>query len=211
MRDDSSPVNDWISRSIAGDRAAIESLLVHFHDPLLGFIRTSITPRESADVTADDVLQQTMIEVFRSIRQFRPEGESSFFAWVKTIARTRHLNLQSARRAAKRGGGRQPVGGRRSADDTATSILNLIAGHEPSPSLVLRRREAVDVVTQALSALNPERRHVIELRYGQGLSIAQVAAKLGKGEGAVKMQIHRAIQEIRQIILVDFKEFTAGA
>jgi RNA polymerase sigma factor (sigma-70 family) len=42
-----------------------------------------------------------------------------------------------------------------------------------------------------------DRRQLIELRFVEGLSIAEVAARIGKSEGAVKQLQRRAIEQLK--------------
>ena len=203
-------IDDLILRSTAGDATAIESVLLHFHDPLLQFIRSTLAAPDSADFSAEDLFQETLVEAFRRVKGLEAQGSIAFFAWLKTIAHHRHLNRLKAAKALKRGGARKRIVNGIATESTATSILHLIAGTEARPSVIVRRKEAVGVVAVALSKLDAERRQVIELRYGQRMSNAQVAEKMGKSEGAIKMLISRTLQELRKSIQTDFKDFTAG-
>jgi RNA polymerase sigma factor (sigma-70 family) len=115
-----------------------------------------------------------------------------------------------AANAQKRGGGRVPLSGRPNQDDTATSVLKLLAGPDRTPSMLARRGEAVAIVAKALDQLDPHRRRILDLRYGQGCSIHDIAVKEGKGEGAIKMLIHRTVNELRDAIRTQFGDFSIG-
>jgi RNA polymerase sigma-70 factor (sigma-E family) len=52
-------------------------------------------------------------------------------------------------------------------------------------------------VGRALTALTPNQREVVVLRYWEGLSVAETAAMLGVSEGTVKSQMHRAVSAMR--------------
>jgi RNA polymerase sigma-70 factor (ECF subfamily) len=191
-----------IEKAVAGDESSLESLLMHFYNPLLQWISTALMRGDAGGVVADDVLQETMVAAFRSVRQIEPRGSRAFFSWLKTIARTRLINLIDARRAQKRGG--------QLANAVATSILNRIAARDPSPSLIARRKEATEAIAKAMAQLEPGRRKVLQLRYGQGLSIQEVATRIGKSEGAVKMLISRSIEQLRESI-ANIEGFTRDA
>ena len=51
---------------------------------------------------------------------------------------------------------------------------------------------------RAVRTLPPDQRRVIELRFGDERSIAEIARTLGRSEGAVKQLQFRAIQTLRQ-------------
>jgi RNA polymerase sigma factor (sigma-70 family) len=97
------------------------------------------------------------------------------------------------------------------ADGKATSILNHLAGRDPTPSLIARRSEAVGLIAAALAKLDPVRQQVMEFRFGQGMSLEEIAARTGKTEGAIKMIINRAIKDLREELAVDFGQSSAGA
>src|SRR5262245_14604318 len=50
---------------------------------------------------------------------------------------------------------------------------------------------------EALSLLEPEDRHAVELRFLHGLSYAEVAHVLGVSEPAARMRVHRALGALR--------------
>ena len=52
---------------------------------------------------------------------------------------------------------------------------------------------------QALSALRPDERRLIRLRYEQDLTQGQVAAALGVPEGTVKVRLHRVRARLRGV------------
>jgi RNA polymerase sigma-70 factor (ECF subfamily) len=204
-------LDELIMRAASGEVAAAESLLLHYHDPLLHFIQTLLPAKEDAELSCDDLLQEAMIGAFQGIRGIEARGNAAFFAWLKAVARTRFLNRVKANAAAKRGGNHRRVVTPAGADSTATSVLHLVVGPYATPSVIVRQKEAADIVAKAVKKLDPDRRRVIELRFGSGMSVAEVAAQLGRSEGAVKMLISRVLNELRAAVKADFKDFSAGA
>ena len=74
------------ARAAAGDAAAFEALVRAHQSQLRGFLRR-LTRGDAA--LADDLAQETFLEAFRKIGQFR--GEGSFAGWLLRIAWTRYL------------------------------------------------------------------------------------------------------------------------
>jgi RNA polymerase sigma-70 factor, ECF subfamily len=196
------PLDQAVVKAVGGDSAALELLLIHFHDPLLRYIRNSLFGGYRTGLTPEDTLQETFAEAFRQIRMIEARGEVAFHAWLKTIARTRYINQLKAAKAAKRGGQQRflsPAG-----DETSTNIFNVIAGSDPTPSLVLRRHEVISALQDSLRVLNAVSQQVLDLRYGQGLSVREVAAIVGKSEGAVKLIVYRATKDLQAMLLEKF-------
>jgi RNA polymerase sigma-70 factor (ECF subfamily) len=192
-------VERMIAEAVAGDRVALESLLLLHHDWLLRYVRSLLTRTRVATIDAEDALQETLVEAFRRIDTLEARGRDAFAAWLKTVARTRVSNMLKAQRAAKRGGGRRRIvaAGNSPNAQTVTTILGLIAGEAPTPSVILRRKEAGEALQDALAALQPLKRQIMEWRYGHGMSIESIAGKTGKSVSAVKMIIHRCLQDLR--------------
>jgi RNA polymerase sigma-70 factor (ECF subfamily) len=74
-----------VARVIAGDPEAQESLYRAFEAPVYGLARRICRTTEDAE----DVFQETFLEIFRSIRRFR--GSGSLWGWIRTIAASKAL------------------------------------------------------------------------------------------------------------------------
>jgi RNA polymerase sigma factor (sigma-70 family) len=203
-------LDEWVVQAVAGNRSSLDSLLLHFHDPLRRFIGASVALGAPVGISHDDVLQEAIIAAIRGVNGITPCGADAFFAWLKTIARHSHLNMIKAAKTQKRGEGRPAVTGARTDDPTATSILGGIAGADPSPSLIYRRKEAIEAIALAIARLSPEQREMIELYYQSHVPVRDLAQKMGKSEEAVRTSIHRAVNRLREMLAADFGEFSAG-
>jgi RNA polymerase sigma-70 factor (ECF subfamily) len=94
--------------------------------------------------------------------------------------------------------------GRYRGEGTVAAWLLGIAYHKvsdwrrkPLPDEVLFQQWQRATLEQALHTLTPERAEAIALRFFGELSNAEVAAVMGKQEAAVKMLVHRGLQELR--------------
>jgi RNA polymerase sigma-70 factor (ECF subfamily) len=66
---------------------------------------------------------------------------------------------------------------------------------------MVEARMTLDEVMRATENLPEAQRQVIALRFGAGLSVAETARTLGKGEGNVKVIQHKAIAKLREFLL----------
>ncbi|HZZ41637.1 MAG TPA: RNA polymerase sigma factor [Tepidisphaeraceae bacterium] len=187
-----------MDRAVEGDASALEELLLHFHDPMLAEIRRLMCGQDGAE----DVLQEVMIETFRRIRTLEARGGEAFGAWLRAIARTRVINRAKAGRRLKRGGGMER--------DVAESVWERIVGWETAASVTARKKEAIEFIAREVGRLDENRRQAIRMRYGQGMSVEQIAIKMGKKPGAVKMLINRAIKELREAMGTGAGDFSRG-
>ncbi|HEY8122600.1 MAG TPA: sigma-70 family RNA polymerase sigma factor [Myxococcota bacterium] len=118
---------------------------------------------------ADDAAQETLVQVFRDLRDLRePEA---LRGWARRIAvRESVRHAQRAREQATRAGG------------DAAEVLRA-----PPGDLAL----APDV-RAVLAQLAPEQRAILVLRDLEGLSEEEAAAQLGVARGTVKSRLSRA-------------------
>ena len=132
---------------------------------------------------AQDVASDVFAEAVRSIGTFRYRGVA-VTAWLLRIAHNETVDLLKRRRR------------RAETSIDATNILDLAAADE-----IAEAGEWRDV-SDALAALKPEQREVVHLRLIEGRSVAEVAALLGKSEGAVKVTQMRALKSMRKQLQV---------
>ena len=201
-----------VSRASAGDRSAIQELLMLHHHQLVATIQKQVPADLRGVLSADDVCQDAYVSVFRQITSFQPHNERAFECWLLTIADRKLVDAIRTQRAAKRGGGKR-VDARYARDDTSSMIelLDVLAVHERTPSRSAAHRELVGVIQDALDGLKEDYREVLHLRYIQSLSVAETAQKMGRSEGAVMMLCNRGLQQLGEVIGDPSKFFSRGA
>jgi RNA polymerase sigma-70 factor (ECF subfamily) len=151
---------------------------------------------------AEDVLQETMITLARSIGDFR--GEAALSTWLYTVARSFCLKKRRNRRHAPK-----EIA---SFEDERRGVA-AVPGAGPGPEEVLSSKETEVALEQAIAGLEPEQREVLVLRDVEGLTASQVAEVLGVTVAAVKSRLHRARLAVRAKIkpLLGIEESTDTA
>ena len=169
---------ELIDRARGGDRAALESLVVRYQDRVYRFgLKMCGDPGE-----AQDVVQDTMMAMARTIRTFR--GDASLGTWLYAIARNfcvRH----------RRHGKFEP---------SRVESLESVVAHEgdrftdphPPPDDVALAGELSAALDAAIADLDDDQREVLLLRDVEGLTAPEVAEVMGLGVTAVKSRLHRA-------------------
>ena len=130
---------------------------------------------------AEDLTSQTFMAALEGIHRY--DGRGSFTAWLMGIAH--HKMAQHYRR-------KRPQAGLDAAEE--------LPQPDHHPEDLAHQRGLMRQVGQALRKLTPERAEAFVLRTFGGLSAAETAGILGKSEGAVKMLVHRALLDLRQIL-----------
>ena len=167
----------------AGDARALEMLLERHQAQIYRFgLKMCRDPED-----AKDVLQDTLLAMARSVRDFR--GASSISTWLYAIARS--FCIKKRRRSTF------APAEVRSLDTDAASEARRLADPARSPDDVVLEKEIAHELDDAIEALEPIYREVLILRDVEGLAAPEVAEVLGVTVGAVKSRLHRARLEVR--------------
>lgn len=172
-----------VAAAQAGDSAAMGRLLRRHEQRL----RAAAIRLASPDGDAEEVLQDTLLQVVRTLHQFR--GESSFLTWASAVARSQ-AHRQRRGRARERAR-RDAVSAVMHGAPTYMGCRGWDPEQETSDAQLRARIRA------ALDALNPLDRRVFAMRQLQGRSAPDVAQALGLSIPAVKSRLHRARQQVR--------------
>jgi RNA polymerase sigma-70 factor (ECF subfamily) len=165
-----------MERYAAGEDAAFALLYDSLAPRILGYlVRRTNDPRD-----AEDLLQQTMLQIHRARGRFIAGAEVT--PWAFAIAR--HLLVDRLRR--------QDHGGR-----VDPSNLDTRPSEVPGADDVVHARQLAVCLERAMSDLPESQRLILELVKDDGLSFAEAAQVLGTTVGAVKARAHRAYQALR--------------
>ena len=190
-----------VAKATAGDRAAIQQLLLLHHDRLVAAITKKVPADLRGVLAASDVCQEAYIAVFRQITSFQPHNERAFHRWLLTIAERKLVDAIRTLRAAKRGGGTHGKLGQ--VDAVASSVIELldvVAVNERTPSRSAAHREMVLAVQNALGELKEDYREALRLHYIESLSVAETAERMGRSDGAVLMLCNRGLRRLAEVI-----------
>lgn len=172
-----------VRRAARGDARAHEVIYRAFSTPVYTIcLRFTRVPSN-----AEDLLQETFIEVMRSIAQFR--GEAPLGSWIRRIAVTKALMfLRSAWHSR----------GQSLDDDWQDVTPGKAASHGASE----RPDQAMDL-DAALANLPPVSRAVVWLHDVEGFTHKEIAAFMGKTESFSKSQLSRAYLRLRPLLSPD--------
>jgi RNA polymerase sigma-70 factor (ECF subfamily) len=67
-----------------------------------------------------------------------------------------------------------------------------------SPEDLVLRRERIDRLRMLVARLDTNKRELLALRFAASLTSREIAAVVGKGEGAVKKQLFRIIASLKE-------------
>lgn len=151
-----------------GSRRSFEELALRYKRRLFVYLR----PRLGSDEDAEDMVQETFLKLYRNIGSYDPACR--FSTWLYTSAS--RLAIDAFRKGkASRG---KTVG---------------IEGREiPDPAAGPDRAADGSLIWDEARALGEARFRVLWLRYGEDMTIEEIAAVLRRTKLAVRVLLHRA-------------------
>lgn len=191
-------VQTWINSIRAGDPLAMCKLLAKYHAVLRARLDARMDAALKARVDPEDILQEVYLDVFRRIDRFEDRGPDSFLNWVLTILDN---ELSDARRAfycQKRDIAREVSPQVAGATESYWNLLDELYADSATPSRVIRHEEAVGALLACVSNLAEPHRQVIQLRYLEACSVAEVARRLNKSEATVVALSGSALKTLRE-------------
>lgn len=134
------------------------------------------SPEEAADLT-----QAVFLKAYDGLPRYKP-GRAPFVAWLFRIARNAAIDSHRRQRPSV--------------------PIDEVAGFEPTtpktPEDGFLRFERIRELRAAVSSLDAEKRDLVALRYAGGLTVAEIAALVGKKPEAVKKQLQRTLHQLKE-------------
>lgn len=137
---------------------------------------------------AEDATERVFLRALAALPRFREQARpdegpeaSTFRVWLFRIAHNVIANERRARR-------RQPAASLEEALGTGLSIADPVDLEAQAAT-----RDEAATALRALRSLSDDRRRALLLRFVDEMSTAEIAAVLGRTEGAVRVLIHRAL------------------
>ncbi|HXD19120.1 MAG TPA: sigma-70 family RNA polymerase sigma factor [Vicinamibacterales bacterium] len=161
-----------------GDVAKLGLLFERHHRPLFDFL-ARMTGNAAV---AEDLVQDVFVRVLKYRATWRDEGR--FETWLFRIARNARADYFRSRTLD------EPI------DEAAGH-----ASHAPLAIDTLARDREVARLQRALMLLREDKRELIVLARYRGMKLEAIADLLGVEVGTVKVRMHRAVKDLRDIFL----------
>jgi RNA polymerase sigma-70 factor, ECF subfamily len=179
---------ELVSRMLAGDQRAFNMFFETYAERIAGFAGRRCALDPSA---IEDIVQLTMINAMRNLSSFR--GESTLFTWLCTICRNQLADHQ--RRVSRR-----PV--TNSLDEVVaarSSALPIQLVDYRDPLNECTDESSRNEIRHAVNTLPPRYARILELRYGDELSMAQITTAMGLTDTAAQSLLARARRAFRDV------------
>jgi len=174
-------VSKLLERIAKQDQAAFQELYKAFSRKVFAYVLNQLKDQAKAE----EVLVDTMYEVWRNPTRFR--GESAFSTWLIGIARNKALLVYRSRR---------PDEDHADLDD----IAEITPDEGPDGYARLAEQQRREGVQHCMGKLSEEHRECLHLVFYEGMSLAEVAAIQRCPENTVKTRLFHARQKIKNCL-----------
>ncbi|MDQ6772937.1 MAG: sigma-70 family RNA polymerase sigma factor [Candidatus Dormibacteraeota bacterium] len=161
-----------------GDPNAFGELYDRHFLQIYRFVYTRV--RDQA--TAEDVTSDVFMKALRGLGRYQDTGRP-FSAWLYQIA----VNAVADRYRAAR-------------PTADIDELHGLSAGGPALDEIAARRDEMRRIWGVVETLPPQQRTAMVLKFQEDLKIEDIAAVMGKSQGAVKLLIHRGVTRLRQTL-----------
>jgi len=176
-----------------GDPSALNQLCSVYSERVRRIIRLRLDRKLRPKLDSVDVVQDALILALGGLKDFTYRSEGDFLRWLSRIAENKLHDILDKFYADKRDI-RKEIPFKKEGESTEGGF---VGAAEPigttTPSVIMRKKEALDRLEKALDELKPEYKEVVVLKRIEGLSYAEIAERLGKSTDAVGMLLSRAM------------------
>ena len=165
----------------AGDVDRMGLLFERYHRPLFGFLYHMLGRADASE----DLVQNVFYRMLKYRHTFTGDGE--FRTWMYHLARNVLADYVKKNRHA--------------AHHTDVADMADYLGGGSRADEGLEKDQEVAQLHQALARLSPENREILVLSRFQEMKYAEIARVLNTTEGAVKVRVHRAMNELKSAYL----------
>ncbi|KPF94165.1 RNA polymerase subunit sigma [Rhodopseudomonas sp. AAP120] len=162
----------------AGDRTAMHTLYARHNVRVYRFILRML--RDPA--TAEDLVSQVFLDVWRTARQF--EGRAQVSTWLLSIARFKALTALRQRQHE---------------DIDQDDVLEIADGAD-NPEAALDRTRTSDILRACIAKLSPAHREIINLVYYHEKSVEEVGRIVGIPQSTVKTRMFYARKQLAELL-----------
>ena len=174
-------------------------LLEPFRPYLRLLARLHLAPQLRGKLDPSDVVQQTLLQAYQALEQFRGHSEAERAAWLRQIlARNLAQAVRDFGRARRDLAREQSL--QAALDASSAQLEAWLAADQSSPSQRAYQAEQAQRLAGALEQLPEAQREALVLQHWQGLSLAEIGAHLGRSPEAVAGLIKRGLKQLRHLL-----------
>ena|SRR3989344_6764449 len=166
----------FINQAQRGNKEAFSLLYDHYLPGIYRYIFFKVSRQEEAE----DITHEVFLSAWKNVKGYKYKG-LPFSSWLYQIARNAVIDFY-----------------RTSKKTIQIELVSeeLLRVHPQAPELLNAELE-LEKIKKLISFLKPEYQDVLIMRFIEELPHNEVAAALGKSEGAIRLIQHRAMKELK--------------
>src|SRR4029079_6829116 len=187
----------------AGSSSCLGQLLALYSNYLKLLVSAQLDNRLRVRVSPWDIVQESFFEAHRDFAEFRGKSMGEFVVWLRRIVVNNILRVVEQHVLAEKRDVRREVSLEEICprlEQSTVRLETLLAEQAESPSGCAVRREDEILLADTLAQLPADYRHIIVLRNIEGLSFEEVALRMDRKSGAVRMLWLRALKKLREAL-----------
>ena len=174
----SSDVEELVDKAIDGDGAAFGRL----YDMHVDRVYRHIYYRISNTADTEDLTQQVFIKAWQAIARYKKTA-SPFLAWLLRISHNLIIDFYRSKKS-----------------ETFIDFDVVASKAESDPERLVEDQFTQQEIRKAILKLKGDQQQVIMMRFIEDFSYAEIAASVGKSEGAIRVILHRGLANLKKII-----------
>ncbi len=192
---------ELVREASRGSPLAIDALLERHLPGAMAFVRLRAGARLRARESSLDIVQSACREILQDIDRVAVDDEEHFRHWLflaverKILDRARYWNRQKREAAREVAWPRGGTGTDREMDLALTGCGGIF-----TPSREAAAHEELERLQGAFAELADDHREVILLARVVGLPHAEIAERMDRSEGAVRVLLHRALARLATVL-----------
>ncbi len=182
---------------MAEPRPVDEAQLERFRAYLRLLARLQLDPRLRRQLDPSDFVQQTLLEAYRSLEQFRGRSEGELAAWLRQIlARQMSRAVRDLTRLRRDVTRERPL--EAALAESSERLEAWLVAEQSTPGEQAQRNEQAVRLAAALEQLPEGQREAVILHYWEGWQLAEIAEHLERSTAAVAGLLQRGLKALRQ-------------
>jgi RNA polymerase sigma-70 factor (ECF subfamily) len=177
---------ELLAAARAGDKTALEKVVLRHQDQVLSRIRLMMGPEARRRAESMDFLQDAFANLVASLHRIHVENENSLVCFVLAVARNRIRDSVRKRREH--------------AFESFSRSLDGQMAKTRTPFDEVAGSERLQHVAEAIESLREDHRQVIELRNLEGCSFSEIGKRMARTEAAAFTLHARALVSLGEML-----------
>ena len=191
--------SDLIKRVQRGDAEALAEFIEFRRPQLMAYIQKNLGTALRRKVEPDDLFQEISADCIKALDSVE-FGEQDPFNWLCQMAQRRIIDAHRFFFDSQKRDANREVGIMASDNTKREGMINVLIASITSPSAAFSRDQKEFYLQQAIAQLPEDHRLAIRLRYVEGLSTREIADRIGKSDGSVRVILTRVLKKLQSLM-----------